>query len=971
MADTTALKNRIRAAIKANDNQEITGPVLQQTLLDIVDELNGATETEANTRQSADNTLQQNINKESQQRQNADSTLSGMINSEIQRAQGAESDLYDEIYSLFFKNIPDKNIKQIKELYLSGLNSNADYLARVYIQNGTKRVQICNADNTANVASGDITNNTFVVLNEQDSSGVNGYAILTTTDITHIALSNCAKLNVQNVSNLNLSPSIKEIIDINTEKNRAEGVELNLHQAIRNLLNTGYAFGGIAETDTNPGIPSGNCFYIVRGAGTYTFFKNADDESIIFSTDGIYVLTYESTENQYWEWNSIINIDNVLTINSNNIPISKSIIDKLYNQYFSEVKDEGIYQIKSLYLNGLDTDSIYYARTAVVNTTKYIQVFDYTMEIVAAGTINSNNLIAINEINQSGITGYCLIENTDIANIATGNACRINNARVSKISNDIRIALNEVYFPIFGNKNILSDYFAGEIYGYPYLILTQSQLENEPTLNTLRGLVLSGLDNTKKYYLKFNHGSSTHYIDIYDETKTIILARGSISISDSIIPISELNNSGINGKAKLHFNDASLLINTHTLINTHSIVINANPIESIDSEIAYLQNNIFGPSLKELYFEGLNQNSEYRIRAYVGSNYTQFQLFLGSGTSNVVAIGTISGNSDKICGIFELSPRNNSNIHGYIYYDGNSFSANTNRAVINNTVVSDINNSPSIKKYEEDNPIIVDSSYGYSPSLLRGIIKAETFMNKKVLVNNGEYDIEAEFKEYYGNDFFDNWVYSNDAIFGIHLKNGVHVIFSSGAKVVFNYSGNNSDVKQRFAPFNSMPHSSDAGFGFILENLNLEASNCRYCIHDERNSMTDPYTNKYINCSMVIDNSNNELGYHTCIGGGLGKNGYIEISGCKFKSVNYNTLHTIVSYHNSEHAQAQSKIVIKNNYCEGLGTFRATWHGTSTKLTDVLICGNSVGSPIVVAAETGSDTVENINVLQWNNEIRV
>lgn len=39
MADTTALKNRIRAAIKANDNQEITGPVLQQVLLDIVDEL--------------------------------------------------------------------------------------------------------------------------------------------------------------------------------------------------------------------------------------------------------------------------------------------------------------------------------------------------------------------------------------------------------------------------------------------------------------------------------------------------------------------------------------------------------------------------------------------------------------------------------------------------------------------------------------------------------------------------------------------------------------------------------------------------------------------------------------------------------------------------------------------------------------------------------------------------------------------
>lgn len=59
MADTTALKNRIRAAIKANDNQEITGPVLQQALLDMVDELDlyPELESEANIRQQADTTL--------------------------------------------------------------------------------------------------------------------------------------------------------------------------------------------------------------------------------------------------------------------------------------------------------------------------------------------------------------------------------------------------------------------------------------------------------------------------------------------------------------------------------------------------------------------------------------------------------------------------------------------------------------------------------------------------------------------------------------------------------------------------------------------------------------------------------------------------------------------------------------------------------------------------------------------------
>ena len=79
MADTTALKNRINAAIKANDNQEITGPVLQQSLLDIVDELNGATETEASARQNGDSTLQQNINNEAIARNNADTALNTLI----------------------------------------------------------------------------------------------------------------------------------------------------------------------------------------------------------------------------------------------------------------------------------------------------------------------------------------------------------------------------------------------------------------------------------------------------------------------------------------------------------------------------------------------------------------------------------------------------------------------------------------------------------------------------------------------------------------------------------------------------------------------------------------------------------------------------------------------------------------------------------------------------------------------------
>ena len=70
MADTTALKNRIRAAIKANDNQEITGPVLQQTLLDIVDELDINPELQQ---------VQQAIDNETQNRQSADTQLNNLI----------------------------------------------------------------------------------------------------------------------------------------------------------------------------------------------------------------------------------------------------------------------------------------------------------------------------------------------------------------------------------------------------------------------------------------------------------------------------------------------------------------------------------------------------------------------------------------------------------------------------------------------------------------------------------------------------------------------------------------------------------------------------------------------------------------------------------------------------------------------------------------------------------------------------
>lgn len=80
MADTTALKNRIRAAIKTNGNQEITGPVLQARLLDIVDELNQGTKDEASRAQGAETNLGQRIGEETSRAQGAETNLGQAIN---------------------------------------------------------------------------------------------------------------------------------------------------------------------------------------------------------------------------------------------------------------------------------------------------------------------------------------------------------------------------------------------------------------------------------------------------------------------------------------------------------------------------------------------------------------------------------------------------------------------------------------------------------------------------------------------------------------------------------------------------------------------------------------------------------------------------------------------------------------------------------------------------------------------------
>lgn len=252
-------------------------------------------------------------------------------------------------------------------------------------------------------------------------------------------------------------------------------------------------------------------------------------------------------------------------------------------------------------------------------------------------------------------------------------------------------------------------------------------------------------------------------------------------------------------------------------------------------------------------------------------------------------------------------------------------------------------------------------------NLVSTILEANKYMDSVVYVS-GEHDLIDELEEVYGSGYIET---INSSKRGIYLKNRIRLIFSSDASITCDYTGSTADVMTWLAAFNAGQH------GFTIENARISGSNLRYIIHDERDQDTDQYTNSYINCRMYFDNSeNSNWSGNNCIGGGLGRNGHIIIDGCYFESVRRagqsdtsQNARGIVTYHNSA-GTGVNKIEIKNCYIANVGTVRVTWYGTSTEKTVAMISGCSFGSEIIFRAEDSSATIENVELIAWNNEIR-
>lgn len=235
-----------------------------------------------------------------------------------------------------------------------------------------------------------------------------------------------------------------------------------------------------------------------------------------------------------------------------------------------------------------------------------------------------------------------------------------------------------------------------------------------------------------------------------------------------------------------------------------------------------------------------------------------------------------------------------------------------------------------------------------------------------VYVGAGEYDLITELTAI-DPDYFDGTKY------GLALTNKAHYIFSSNSKVVCNYEGDNTNVKNLFSPFNCK--GGGAHTGFILENLTLEASNVRYCVHDETNGQERQYRNEYLNCSMKIDNTNNPNGYPQCIGGGLGHNSEIIIRNCYFESADTtSSLVELVTYHNANTSAASSYrniVIIDACYFAGNNTScRCSYCGNTSVKSRMMVSNCSMAKEPRVIQEVSGSPYVNMELIKWNNQIR-
>lgn len=255
--------------------------------------------------------------------------------------------------------------------------------------------------------------------------------------------------------------------------------------------------------------------------------------------------------------------------------------------------------------------------------------------------------------------------------------------------------------------------------------------------------------------------------------------------------------------------------------------------------------------------------------------------------------------------------------------------------------------------------VIVDiNGNGDFTSVLEAIrYFVENNLKGTIRVLAGEYDIEQEYKDYFGSTFFEDYsgIYGRggDDI-GLYLRPGMNLIGDGLVRLVFQYAGDNDYVHQSFSIINTTCNNR-------VENLTLVSDNighCRYHIHDDFAYDSPSYTGTNIFRNIIFEGATH---YDASMGCGMGvANTYI-IENCYFAP---NTNSTSISYHNSlGGANAMNNLFISN--CKGQGRCIVLPLGSSTNITKCVI--NNCEFSEIVKEMHPQGTVDNMELIKFNN----
>ena len=221
------------------------------------------------------------------------------------------------------------------------------------------------------------------------------------------------------------------------------------------------------------------------------------------------------------------------------------------------------------------------------------------------------------------------------------------------------------------------------------------------------------------------------------------------------------------------------------------------------------------------------------------------------------------------------------------------------------------------------------------------------------------YNVIDEINDYFGSDWIDNYTWdmytSNDPVYfkGLFLGNGIVVSGEPNTIICANYSGSNV-FKDAFSIFHAYNNR------FSVDNLQIEGTNVRYCIHDDSYISNGDNVSSIKNCKLV-DHGNT---FKACIGGGFSVGDEIKyIVNNEFYSING----TAFFYHTNPNS-GSCEVKAFNNLMDSC-TCHINAYGSSSKY-GILKVSNSTCNKEPYKKKNSDEDTDNVLLKAWCNEIK-